>query len=85
MLVERLRRGLRVAAIRVDVQGTPGGRVVEQQHAGHDVFGLHGARDGAVGNEVLRGALRMIQIRFGLEKRSHFVSSPVMARDQPSP
>lgn len=56
-LVQRLGGRLRVAAVRVHVQRTLGGRIVQQQHARNDVVRLHRARDGAVRDEVLGGAL----------------------------
>lgn len=58
-LMQRLRRGLRVASIRVHVQRTLCGWIVEQQHTRDNVFGLHGARDGTVCYKVLRVSLRI--------------------------
>lgn len=41
----------------MDMQWTSGGGIIEQQHTGDNIIRLDGARDGAVGNEVLRGTL----------------------------
>lgn len=46
--MQRLRRCLRVATVGVHVQGALGGRIVEEQHTGDDVVGLHGAGYGTV-------------------------------------
>lgn len=59
------------------MQGASGGGIVEQQHTSHDVVRLHGTRDGAVRNEVFRGALQVMEWNGQNVKwvRSHFIAN----------
>ena len=57
--MEHLRRLCAVTPVAVHMDGAGGGRVVDEEDAGHNVLGPHGARDRVMGDKVLHILLEL--------------------------